>query len=105
MAAPVLVVLVTCPLRKAAALAAGLVEDRVAACVNIVPRVRSVYRWQGKVRHDDEALLVIKTTRARFARLERAVLARHPYELPEIIALPVDRGHASYLDWVADATR
>lgn len=105
MASPVLVVLVTCPPKQAAALAAGLVADRVAACVNVVPAVRSFYRWKGKVQRDGESLLVIKTTRARFARLRRAVLARHPYDLPEVIALPVVRGHAPYLDWVADSTR
>jgi len=105
MAHEVLVVLVTCPPGDAEGIAQSLVENRVAACVNVVPGLRSVYRWKGAVQKDDEALLVIKTARDRFDALKQAVLARHPYELPEVIALPVERGHAPYLDWVADSTR
>ena len=105
MANEVLVVLVTCPPDKAEAIAAALVEARVAACVNVVPGLRSVYRWKGAVQHDDEALLLVKTTRDRFEALKRAVLKHHPYELPEVIALPVERGHAPYLEWVVESTR
>jgi periplasmic divalent cation tolerance protein len=105
MAQEVLVVLVTCPPDKAEAIAQGLVEDRVAACVNVVPALRSVYRWKDGVQKDEEALLLVKTTRDRFDALKQAVLARHPYELPEVIAIPVDRGHAPYIDWVVESTR
>ncbi len=105
MAQEVLVVLVTCPPDKADAIAQGLVEDRVAACVNVVPTLRSVYRWKNGVQKNEETLLIVKTTRDRFDALKRAVLARHPYELPEVIALPVDRGHAPYIDWVVESTR
>lgn len=97
--------LVTCPPDKAEAIAQGLVEDRVAACVNVVPALRSVYRWKDGVQKDEEALLLVKTTRDRFDALKQAVLARHPYELPEVIAIPVDRGHAPYIDWVVESTR
>lgn len=92
--------LVTCPPDSADALAAALVEAGVAACVNIVPQIRSVYRWNGAICRDDEALLLIKHRADRFEALREAVLARHPYELPEIIAVDLDRGHAPYLDWV-----
>lgn len=105
MAQDVLVVLVTCPPDKAEAIAQGLVEDRVAACVNIVPSLRSVYRWKEGVQQEEEALLIVKTTRDRFDALKKAVLARHPNELPEVIAVPVDRGHAPYIDWVVESTR
>lgn len=105
MAQDVLVVLVTCPPDKAESIAEGLIEDRLAACVNVVPGLRSVYRWKGAVQKDQEALLLVKTTPDRFDALKRAVLARHPYELPEVIALPVERGHAPYIDWVVESTR
>lgn len=105
MAQEVVVVLVTCPPAEAEGLAESLVEARVAACVNVVPGLRSIYRWKGAVQKDDEALLVIKTTRERFDELKQTVLSRHPYELPEVIALPVERGHTPYLDWVAESAR
>ncbi len=96
--------LVTCPPDSADALASALVEAGVAACVNIVPQIRSVYRWQGAVCRDDEALLLIKHRADRFDALRDAVLARHPYELPEIVAVDLDRGHVAYLDWVVRST-
>ena len=99
-----LVVLVTCPnARHAARLATALVQRRLAACVNLVPRVDSVFWWAGKVARAREVLLMAKTTSARFPQLERAVRSLHPYQVPEIIALPVARGHAAYLKWVASS--
>jgi periplasmic divalent cation tolerance protein len=98
----VLIALVTCPPDRAEALASALVEGRHAACVNIVPQVQSVYRWKGEVQRDAEALLIIKATAAHFETLKQAVLKLHPYELPEVIAVNVERGHQPYLDWVAD---
>jgi periplasmic divalent cation tolerance protein len=92
---------VTCPVVSAEDLARALVEAKVAACVNVLPAITSIYRWQGEVSRDEEALLLIKTTAAAFDSLRRAVLARHPYELPEIISLDVTDGHAPYLEWVA----
>ena len=97
-------VYVTCPEKDAARIAKSLVERRLAACANIVPTVRSVYRWQGQIMDEAEALLVVKTTRARFEDLKSGVLEVHPYSVPEIIALPVVAGHAPYLDWVREGS-
>jgi periplasmic divalent cation tolerance protein len=100
-----LVVLVTTPTpERAAELARALVEERLAACGNVVPGLRSIYRWQGKVNEDAEALLILKTTRARFEALRDRVLALHPYEVPEVIALPIAAGSAAYLGWIAGET-
>lgn len=89
---------------SAHALAGALVEARLAACVNILAPCRSVYRWQGRTENAEEVPVLIKTTAARYAALEAAIRARHPYELPEIIAVPVDRGLPEYLAWVATET-
>lgn len=90
--------------RSANALADALVEARLAACVNILAPCRSVYRWQGKTENAEELPVLIKTTAARYAALEAAIRARHPYELPEIIAVPLERGLPEYLAWVAAET-
>jgi periplasmic divalent cation tolerance protein len=101
-----LVVLVTTPSpERAAEIARAVVDERLAACGNVVPGLRSIYRWEGKVQDEEEALLVLKTTRARFEALRDRVLALHPYEVPEVIALPVEAGSARYLAWIADETR
>jgi periplasmic divalent cation tolerance protein len=97
-----LLVLTNLPDRAAAErLADALIEKRVAACVNILAPCRSVYRWQGTVQRDEEHPMLIKTTEESYAALEAAIRAGHPYELPEIIALPIERGLPAYLDWVA----
>ena len=85
-------------------LADHLVEQRLAACVNILAPCRSVYRWDGKVEAAEEVPLLIKTTAARYAELEAAIRARHPYELPEIVAVPIAHGLSGYLAWVAAET-
>jgi periplasmic divalent cation tolerance protein len=96
-----LVILSTCASEaEAASLASFLVEKRLAACVHVVGPVRSFYRWQGKVESGQEALLVIKTSRGRFAELRAALAQAHSYEVPEILALPVEDGAASYLAWM-----
>lgn len=96
-----LLVLVTAPSAEVAAdLARALVEARVAACGNVVPGLRSIYRWEGKVQDEPEALLLLKTTRDRFEALRDEVLRRHPYQVPEVLALPVEAGSAAYLDWL-----
>jgi periplasmic divalent cation tolerance protein len=101
----VLLVMTTLPDRASAeTLAELLVGSKLAACVNILAPCRSVYRWKGAVQHDEEHPMLIKTTSERFSELETAILAGHPYELPEIIALPVERGLPAYLDWVATET-
>jgi len=86
---------------SARALAETLVAERLAACVNVLAPCESIYRWRGKVERAAETPLLIKTTRERYAALEAAVRAAHPYELPELIAVPVACGLAGYLDWVA----
>ena len=100
--AEVLLVLTTLPDQASAdTLAARLVGEHLAACVNILAPCRSVYRWQGAVEAASEIPLLIKTTLACYPALEAAVQALHPYEIPELIALPVTCGMAAYLDWVA----
>jgi periplasmic divalent cation tolerance protein len=86
-------------------LAELLLEQRLAACVNILAPCRSVYRWKGEVQHDEEHPMLIKTTTGRYAALEQAIRAGHPYELPEIIAVPIERGLPQYLDWVDSETK
>ena len=101
-----LLVITNLPDRGAAEkLADALIADGLAACVNILSPCRSVYRWQGVVQHDEEFPLLIKSTRERYAALEQAIRAAHPYELPEIIAVAVERGLPAYLDWVSEQTR
>lgn len=97
-------VFVSCPPAAADALARALVEARVAACVNVIPRVLSTYRWNDEVCREDEALLLIKSTTARFEDLRSVVLANHPYELPEVIAVDIAAGHPPYLDWIVAGT-
>jgi periplasmic divalent cation tolerance protein len=89
---------------SAATLAQALVEARVAACVNVMAPCRSVYRWQGALETVTEVPLLIKTSAARYAALEAAIRAGHPYELPEIVAVPIERGLPDYLAWVAAET-
>ena len=97
----VLIVMTNLPNAQAAStLASALVEARLAACVNLLPAVQSVYRWQGKVERATEMTLLIKTTQRHYAALEAAIRAAHPYDLPEVIALPVTAGLPSYLQWV-----
>ena len=86
-------------------MARDLVERRLAACVNIVPRVHSIYRWEGAVMADDEQLLLIKTTTDRLRELKDAVFAAHPYDVPEFVVLAIDRIEGPYLDWLLDSTR
>lgn len=85
----------------ATTLADRLVDARLAACVQIVPRLRSVYRWDGRLRHDDESQLVIKTTAARYDAVAALLRDEHPYDLPEVVAVPVIGGSRAYLDWIA----
>ena len=97
----VLVVLCTCPDPEGAeSLATALVERRLAACVNLLPGVRSVYRWEGAVERASETLLLIKTTSARLDALKDGIVSLHPHAVPEILALESAGGVAAYLDWV-----
>ena len=101
-----LLVLTNLPERAAAErIADALIDQRLAACVNILAPCRSVYRWKGGVQHDEEHPMLIKTTAERYPALEQALRAAHPYELPEIIAVPIERGLPAYLEWVAVETK
>ncbi len=100
----VLLVLCTCPdAATGERIAWALVEERLAACVNRVPGLTSVYHWQDAVESAPEELLLIKTTRDTFPALQARLLMLHPYAVPELIALPVEQGHAPYLDWIRAA--
>ena len=100
----VYVVLVTCPSRGVARrMSTTLVTRHLAACVNIIPGVDSTFWWKGKIDRAREVLLLIKTTAARLPALKRAVVALHPYEIPEILAIPVASGHPPYLRWIASS--
>ncbi|MCP1728612.1 periplasmic divalent cation tolerance protein [Natronospira proteinivora] len=100
------VLLCTCPDDKTAREIAGqLVAEKLAACVNILPGLTSVYEWQGQVESDPEVLLIIKTAGDRRQAVIERVPALHPYEVPEVIALPIEAGLPAYLDWIIDETR
>ena len=103
---PFLLVLSTCPdAALAKSIARELVEDKLAACVNIIADVNSCFSWAGKTDTALEHLLLIKTREACYPTLERRVKALHPYELPEIIAVPIHTGLPAYLDWISNSTR
>jgi len=99
------VVLITAPTKhEAEQLALMLVENCLAACVQLLPGIESIYRWQGKVERQEEVLLIAKTLGSKFADLEREVRAHHSYETPEIVAIPVVDGSADYLAWLRGGT-
>jgi len=98
------VVLCNCPVDQAPVLARGLVEARLAACVNLIAGVTSVYRWQGEVCEDPETTLVIKVPVERYEPLAAWLTEQHPYDVPEIIALPASHVHEPYLAWARDMT-
>ena len=98
------VVLVTAPSPEAgAALGRALVDERLAACVNVIPGLTSIYHWQGQREEASECLLLIKTDETRYAALERRVLELHPYTVPEVLALPVERGAPAYVQWLRES--
>jgi len=100
-----IIVLCSCPDQEnASRIASYLVENRLAACVNISAQVKSVYRWQGEIETADECMLFIKTSISSYDELEMAILSIHPYELPEVVAVPVERGLQNYLGWINQCT-
>lgn len=97
-------VFVTAPdLKTARALARAALADRLVACANLVPKIESHYRWQGKIESSTEVLILFKTTKKHLAALEKLVLARHPYDTPEFVALPLAAGNRKYLAWLAES--
>ena len=86
-------------------IARALVDERLAACVNIVPGVVSIYRWKGNVEQEPELMLVIKTVGDKVEALRARLLELHPYELPEVVVIPIAGGHKAYLDWIAEQVR
>ncbi|MBT3056341.1 MAG: divalent-cation tolerance protein CutA [Candidatus Thiodiazotropha sp. (ex Codakia orbicularis)] len=106
MPTPLLLILCTAPDRETALkLSRSLLEQRLAACVNLSPPVTSVYHWQGRLEESEEILLLIKTTKQQYNNVEATLRAQHPYELPEIIAVPVVQGLDDYIDWVERCTK
>lgn len=104
--ADIQIVFITAPdAAQGQAIAEALVRERLAACVNLISGVESVYRWEGQVQKDAEVLLVVKTRQDRCKALEERVLELHPYDVPEVLAIPVTSGSAPYLNWVAEESR
>ncbi len=99
------VVLITAPVEKGEEIANFIIENRLGACVNVVPKVNSTYWWKGKVERDEEALLVVKTSLKNFGRLKERVKEIHPYSVPEIIALPIIEGNEEYLGWIDESLK
>lgn len=100
-----LLVITTLPNADAAAeLAKNVVGERLAACANLIPALRSIYKWQGKVQDENEVLVLFKTRQAHYENLKSRILELHPYEVPEVLAIPVEQGYAAYLDWLAAET-
>ena len=98
-----LLVWCTCPSSEVAdRIAQQIVEKRLAACANIIPGVKSVYRWQGKIIQDQECIMMIKTTKDQFDALAAEIIEMHPYELPELITVNIDQGLEAYLQWIED---
>ncbi len=99
-------ILCTCPDQKTAdTIARRLVTDKLAACVNILPGLTSIYEWQGEIETAQENLLLIKSHRYRFVEIESAIKQTHPYQLPEIIAVDIERGSSDYLKWIDSCLR
>jgi len=99
----VCVAFITAPdLEEATGIARALVEERLAACVNLLPGIRSVYRWEGSIEEDAEVLLVVKTRADRAGALVDRVIELHPYDVPEVVMLPAVGGSPAYLDWVRE---
>src|SRR5277367_4443501 len=100
------VVLVTAPdLKTARALAKAALQARLIACANLISKVESHYWWQGKIESSAEVLLILKTQKSKLAALEKLILAKHPYDTPEFLVLPLSAGNKKYLDWLAVATK
>ena len=103
-ASDAVLVLVTAPNQKAArALAKAALNDRLVACANLIPRIESHYWWQGKLESSAEVMIVFKTTNTKLKALEKLIVAKHPYDTPEFLVLPISAGNKRYLDWVIES--
>lgn len=101
-----LLVICTFPnVEEARQIGTQLVELQVAACVNLVPQVESIYRWKGEIERESEVLVLIKTTENNYREVEARIQELHPYDTPEVIAVPIERGASSYLGWISEVTR
>jgi len=98
------VVFVTCAKRQSKEIAHKIVQEKLAACVNIIPEITSIYTWEGKLEEDNENLLIIKTRADLFEQLKERIKSMHSYEVPEIIFLPIKMGYEQYLDWIKEST-
>src|SRR6266404_1116534 len=99
----VVVLVTTSTMKEARKIANVLVDDRLAACVNVIPKIRSYYRWKGGVQTDEECLLMIKTSRPRFAELRKSIEKLHTYKVPEVICLPIVEGADPYMNWLEES--
>jgi periplasmic divalent cation tolerance protein len=98
------IVFVTAPdLKVARALANAALKSKLIACSNLIPKIESYYRWQGKIESNAEVLMILKTRKSKLPALEKLILAKHPYDTPEFIVLPLSAGNKKYLDWLADS--
>ncbi|MCB1232121.1 MAG: divalent-cation tolerance protein CutA [Verrucomicrobiae bacterium] len=101
-----LLVLCTFPnAEEARQIGTQLIELQVAACVNLIPQIESIYRWKGEIKQESEVMAVIKTTMNNYAEIEARIRELHPYDTPEVIAVPIERGATSYLNWISEVTR
>jgi len=99
----VILVYINFPNRECARhIGTALIEKQLAACVNIIPEIESIYQWEGEVKTENEVMTIVKTTASRYKQLEKYVLENHPYDVPEVISLPISQGSESYLNWVQD---
>lgn len=101
-----IVIYCTCPnIETAEKISRSLISQHMAACVNQLPGITSLYEWEGKIQQDQEVLLLIKTTEERFDAIRQLVIEEHPYELPELIAVPISQGLPDYLEWITQCTK
>ena len=101
----IVVLVTTSSEEEASALGKILVAQKLVACVNVLPKVKSIFQWEGKISEEEECLMILKTRKPLFKALEKTIMAKHSYDVPEIIALPILEGAQSYLSWVHEVTR